>query len=150
MKHMKMLISLALALSMVLCLVACGNNASNGSGNGDAGVGSTSSNVSADASVTGSGEGSSSGETVEDGRVTYTITVVDEDGNPISGAMVQICKDTCLPCGATNADGVVTVTTVEDDYKVSFMTPVAGYVTEGLEFYFDEGSTEMLIILTAE
>ena len=150
MKHMKMLISLALALCMVLCLVACGNNASNSSGNGDASVGSASSDVSADASVTGSGEGASSGETVEDGRVTYTITVVDEDGNPISGAMVQICKDTCLPCGATNADGVVTVTTVEDDYKVSFMTPVAGYVTEGLEFYFDEGSTEMLIILTAE
>lgn len=146
--------AMILVLCMALSLAACGNSASSGTNSGDASVGAASSDViastSADASADSSEDaGASSDEPVDDGRVTYTITVVDEEGNPISGAMVQLCKETCLPCGATNADGVVSVTTVEDDYKVSFMTPVEGYVTDGLEFYFDAGSTEMTIVLTA-
>lgn len=146
--------AMILVLCMALSLAACGNGASSGTNSGDASVGAASSDViastSADASADSSEDaGASTDEPVDDGRVTYTITVVDEEGNPISGAMVQLCKETCLPCGATDADGVVSVTTIEDDYKVSFMTPVAGFVTDGLEFYFDAGSTEMTIILTA-
>lgn len=146
MKSMKRILCLVLSLCLVLALVACGGSEQPGSAT-QSGSASASQDVSSGSSEqTGS---ASSEPAVDDGKVTYTITVVDEDGNPIPGAMVQICKDTCLPCGATNEDGVVTVTTVEDDYKVSFMTPVAGYVTDGLEFYFDEGSVEMLIILSA-
>ena len=142
----KKILCLVLSLCLVLALVACGGSDKPGSAT-QSGSASASQDVSSGSSEqTGS---ASSEPAVDDGKVTYTITVVDEDGNPIPGAMVQICKDTCLPCGATNEDGVVTVTTVEDDYKVSFMTPVAGYVTDGLEFYFDEGSVEMLIILSA-
>lgn len=146
MRAMKRVSSLILAVCMALALCACG-----GGDNGSAEQpGSASASVSASTPQQVAGSTSSEDVNVDDGKVTYTITVVDESGAPISGAMVQICKDTCLPCGATNENGVVTVTTLEDDYKVSFMTPVAGYVTDGLEFYFDEGSTEMTIILTAE
>ena len=86
-------------------------------------------------------------QTVSDGKVEYTVTVVDEAGNPVSGAAVQMCKDSCLP-GVTNAEGVATFRVVEDDYKVSFMTMPAGYEAEAEEFYFD-GAYELTITLKA-
>lgn len=87
-------------------------------------------------------------ETVDDGKVTYTVKVVDEGGNPVASAAVQICKDSCLP-GMTNAEGVASFTVVEDDYKVSFMTMPEGYEAEAEEFYFDDGTYEMTITLKA-
>ena len=85
---------------------------------------------------------------VDDGKVTYTVKVVDEDGNAIASAAVQLCKDTCLP-GMTNAEGVATFRLVEDDYKVSFMTVPEGYNAEPGEFYFADGSYELTITLKA-
>ena len=85
-----------------------------------------------------------------DGKVTYTIHVQDENGAAIAGAMVQICKDTCLP-GMTDAEGNAVFTVDEADYKVSFLTLPAGYTytTEETEFYFD-GATEITLTLKAE
>ena len=85
-----------------------------------------------------------------EGMAVYTITVVDEGGNPIAGAMVQMCKDSCIP-GMTNAEGVASFTMAEDDYKVSFLTMPAGFelVDETTEFYFESGSTEMTLTLKA-
>ena len=85
---------------------------------------------------------------VDDGKVTYTVKVVDEGGNPVASAAVQLCKDSCLP-GMTNAEGVATFRVVEDDYKVSFMTMPAGYEAEAEEFYFDDGAYELTITLKA-
>lgn len=88
--------------------------------------------------------------TLAEGMAVYTITVVDEGGNPIAGAMVQMCKDSCIP-GMTDGNGVATFTMTEDDYKVSFLTMPAGFelVDETSEFYFESGSTEMTITLKA-
>ena len=51
-----------------------------------------------------------------DGKVTYTVKVVDEAGNPIAGGMLQICTEgTCLiPC-RTNEDGIATWNAKEAD-----------------------------------
>ncbi len=89
-------------------------------------------------------------ETVDDGKVTYTVKVTDTDGNPISGAAVQLCRDTCLP-GSTNDSGAVSFTVVEDDYKVSFLVVPTGYTLTGdeTEFYFEDGSYEMTLVLAA-
>lgn len=87
-------------------------------------------------------------ETVDDGKVTYSVTVVDEGGNPVVGAAVQICKDSCLP-GMTNEEGVAKFNVVEDDYKVSFMAMPEGYEAEAEEFYFEDGSYELTITLKA-
>lgn len=87
-------------------------------------------------------------ETVDDGKVTYSVAVVDEDGNPVVGAAVQICKDSCLP-GMTNEEGVAKFNVVEDDYKVSFMAMPEGYEAEAEEFYFEDGSYELTITLKA-
>ena len=87
-------------------------------------------------------------EPVEDGKVTYTVKVVDEGGNPVANAAVQICKDSCLP-GMTNAEGVATFRVAEDAYKVSFMAMPAGFEAEAEEFYFEDGAYELTITLKA-
>jgi len=85
---------------------------------------------------------------VDDGKVTYTVKVIDEGGNPVVGAAVQLCKDSCLP-GMTNAEGVASFRTLEDTYKVSFMTMPAGFEADAEEFYFADGAFELTITLKA-
>lgn len=89
-------------------------------------------------------------ETVDDGKVTYTVTVVDEAGAPIPGAMVQICLEACYP-GVTDANGQAKYSVAEEDYKVSFLSLPAGYTYSGdeQEFYFADGSYELTITLKA-
>lgn len=119
-----------LAICLLFGLCACGNTAAESTGSSP--VETTEETV----------------QKVDDGKVSYTIKVVDTQGNPIPGVAVQLCKDSCLP-GVTNAEGVATFRTVEDDYKVSFMTALTGYEAEAEEFYFDDGSYEMTITLKA-
>ncbi len=82
---------------------------------------------------------------------TYTVTIQDTDGNPIAGAMVQLCMETCYP-GIADAEGVARFQVPEAEYKVSFLSLPAGYTysTEEQEFYFASGSMEMTIVLKAE
>lgn len=81
----------------------------------------------------------------------YKVTVVDEAGNPIVGALVQLCKDTtCVP-GVTDTNGVAVYNLGEDSYKVSFLKLPEGYTytTEETDFYFADGSKELTIVLKA-
>lgn len=82
----------------------------------------------------------------------YTVKVVDEGGNPIAGAMVQLCAESCMPA-ITDANGVATFPNAEirDDYKVSFVSLPQGYdyVDETQEFYFEAGKTEITLTLKA-
>ncbi|MBQ8279228.1 MAG: hypothetical protein IJZ23_05250 [Roseburia sp.] len=90
-------------------------------------------------------------EVVDDGKVNYSVKVVDEAGNPIAGAMVQMCKESCFP-SVTGEDGVAKFSLAEDDYKVSFLTLPAGYTYSGdaQEFYFEAGAVELTITLKPE
>ena len=89
---------------------------------------------------------------VEDGKIAYTVKVLDGNGSPMAGVAVQICKDSCMP-GMTDAEGVATFRVAEaegyEGYKVSFLTVPEGYTAEAEEFYFEAGSTEMTLTLTA-
>lgn len=127
--NIKRFLVFALALCLVLGLCACTAPAADG--------GETTTEATQDTT-----------ETVDDGKVTYTVEVVDEGGNPVASAAVQLCKDSCLP-GMTNAEGVATFRVVEDDYKVSFMTMPEGYEAEAEEFYFEDGAYELTITLKA-
>lgn len=134
MKSLKNIVALLLVLCMALSLCACGEPA-------DDGVESTADTTASDSQQT--------EEVTDDGKAEYTVTVVDEGGNPVANAMVQICKDTCLP-GVTNENGVAVFSVVEEEgYKVSFMTMPEGYTADAEEFYFESGSTEMTITLKA-
>ena len=78
----------------------------------------------------------------------YTVTVLDENGAPIPGAMVQLCKDVCV-LGVTDADGVAYVDMPEDDYKAAFAVLPSGYTYEGeiQEFFFEKDSKNLTITL---
>ena len=135
---MKRLICMILALVLALGMVACGAAE-------EPKVQEIEAVVAADPT-----EAEAAEDTLEEGMAVYTIHVQDVDGNPIAGAMVQICKDACLP-GMTDAEGNAVFTVAEDDYKVSFLMLPAGYTytTEETEFYFD-GATEITLTLKAE
>lgn len=84
--------------------------------------------------------------------VTYTITVVDEGGNPVAGAMVQLCAETCMP-KITDAEGkaVYTNQVERDDYKASVTSYPAGYeaASEETDIYFGADNFEVTIVVKA-
>lgn len=99
-KTLSLLLVLALALGTTLCLGACGGNGNNGGNSGD----NTGDN----------GSGSN------DGKVTYTVTVLDGT-TPVSGVKVQIVnKDTeAKKIVTTDADGKATMTDVAGRYEAA-------------------------------
>ena len=133
MKFLKSFIVLMLAVSMMFTLCACG-------GNGD------------DTAETTNKVEETTAEKVEettvvaDDKVTYKVTVVDEENNPVVGAMVQLCLDACIPA-LTNSNGVAEVNVVEEEYKVSFVTMPDGYTSDEEAYYFADGSYELTITL---
>ena len=137
---MKNMIALALVLCLMLTLCACGSKAEEPKP------------AETEAPVVVATEAPAVEETepaIPEGMVVYTVTVVDEGGNPIVGAMVQLCKDSCVPA-ITDAAGVATFTLPEDDYKASMLSMPAGFEYAGEEdtFYF-EGAFELTITLKA-
>jgi hypothetical protein len=78
----------------------------------------------------------------------YTVRVVDAEGSPISGVMVQLCLDACYP-GVTGADGKIDFPVEEAAYKVSLLTMPDGYTysDEIQEFRFPDGSKSLTIVL---
>ena len=80
----------------------------------------------------------------------YTVTVMDTQGAPVAGVMVQLCLDACYP-GVTGADGKVEFPLPEADYKVSLPVLPAGYAysSEIQEFSFAQGSKTLTITLKA-
>lgn len=138
---MKKILSIALMLCLILGLCACGS--------ADETATTTEGAPAVTDAVTEAVEPADETEAAAEGMVTYTVTVVDEEGNPIAGAMVQLCLDACIP-GVTNEAGVAEFTLAEADYKVSFLTVPAGYTAEAENFYFENGSTEITLTLKAE
>lgn len=86
----------------------------------------------------------------ETALVTYTVTVLDDSGNPVPGVVVQICDDeNCKLPMSTNEDGVVTAQYEPSEYHVILNTLPEGYYATQTEFYF--GSANMLtIVINAE
>lgn len=140
MNLMKRLLAMALALCVMMSLAAC---------SGDGGDETTAPNETT-APVETTAPAEETTEPADDGMVDYTVTVTDENGNPIAGALVQLCMDTCYP-GATDESGVASFHVAEADYKVSFLSLPEGYtyIGEDEEFYFDAGSTALTIALKA-
>lgn len=137
---MKKILSIALMLCLVLSLCACGSAEDTTPATTEAPVVVTEAPTEAPVETE---------APVAEGMVTYTVTVVDAEGNPFSGVMVQVCLDACIPA-VTNESGVAQWTLEEADYKVSFLSVPEGYTAEAENFYFEAGSTEMTLTLTAE
>lgn len=141
MKSFKKLFATILIAGMLASLCACGNG-----NTGDTGSENNKPGTEVDTTVDAGNDDKNSEE--NDGKVTYTVKVVDESGNPIAGALVQMCSNTCFP-SATDANGVATFKLEDAEYKVSFLTLPAGYTHVGTEenYYFDGDATELTITL---
>jgi hypothetical protein len=87
-------------------------------------------------------------DTEDDGLVDYKVTVVDDAGNPVANAMVQCCKDSCVPA-MTNAEGVAEFKLAEDDYDVKFAAFPEGYeyMSDEEVFHFEDGKYELTITI---
>ena len=137
----KRIVALILMLCLAFALVACGSN-----GNTDTEKNNTE-NTQQD-------EGQENKNTEEDSEeptgVVYTIKVVDEANNPVASVMVQLCKDTCVP-KMTDANGVAefTVDEIADGYKANVTKAPEGYVYEDGDVYFENGATEVVLVIKA-
>lgn len=141
---MKKFISVIVLAALVLTFCACSDNDADSSSGG---VDVSSSEVSVDISVEASSEASSEAE-ISDNKVSYTVYVVDEDGNGIADVSVQLCYNSCYP-GKTDGNGKAAFSLDEGEYHAQIMKMPEGYAYSGeeTEFYFESGKTEMTITL---
>lgn len=143
---MKSILVIMMTLCLMVCLCACGGNADEGSTQ----TTTAATNASTTAATTTTVATTPTTTTLAEGKVNYTVKVTDEAGNPISGVPVQLCLVNCLPT-MTNAEGIATWNNMDEaDYKASFWRELpAGYSSDDTEFYFEDGSYEMTIVLKA-
>lgn len=138
MKHLLKVFALIAALTLVLCGCVSPDPAQTGNPTPS---GSTA------ADPTGPSETTLPTETdpIDDGKKTYTVAVVDQNGNPVAGVSVQFCDEnnTCQLPVKTNDDGVVSKTLPEMIYHVTLTLP-EGYSCDTLEYYM-EGVTELTV-----
>lgn len=137
---MKHLFAFVLAVMLMLSLCACG-------GSGDA-----SSEPSQTSGVADTTQSTPESTPAAVSGVVYTAKLVSENGDPISGVMLQICDETCMPA-LTDAEGVATWNVPEEnpDYHVSVTAMPEGYTHSGdeTEFYYESGSFDLTITLKA-
>lgn len=89
-------------------------------------------------------------EVGQENLVTYKVTVVDQNGNPVSGVVVQICdEENCKLPMTTDENGFASAEYAESNYHVTLNTLPEGYESEQLEFNFD-GATEITITIQAK
>ena len=140
---MKSILLVMLALCLMVSLCACG-------GNTDEGSTTTTTTAATTVATTTTVPTTVATTTVDESKVTYIVKVTDEAGTPISGVPVQLCLVNCLPM-MTNAEGIATWENMDEaDYKASFWRELpAGYESDATEFYFEDGSYEMTIVLKA-
>lgn len=137
----KRLVTAVLMLCLAFSLVACGGNG----GSNDTEKNNTQQDSQADKDT----EKESEKESEKTGA-TYTIKVVDEANAPVAGVMVQLCKDSCVP-KMTDANGIAefTVAEIAEGYKANVAKAPEGYVYEDGDVYFENGATELTLVLKA-
>ena len=112
----KRLVTTLLMLAMALSLVACGGNGSDK----DSQKPNTENSQDDDKQANKDTEDDKQDEPVDDGKIEYKVTLVDANGAPIAGKMVQVCNSaTCFAPQQTDANGVATFRLEEaNDYDV--------------------------------
>lgn len=135
---MKKLLVLVLAIGMIFSFCACGADKNGPTGNEPI-----------DSQTQNDTEKSSNEETVS----KFKVTLVDQDGNPVPNAMVQICNDeNCLMPLPTDENGIVEFNfETSDGHKLVLSPCPDGYETEhvGENYaYIDDGETEYTFEIT--
>ena len=81
-------------------------------------------------------------------EATFTVKVVDADGNPVAGVAVQVCKDECVPA-TSDESGIATFNLeITEGYKLSVVTCPEGYEYTGeAEVALEVGSKEYTLTI---
>ncbi len=79
----------------------------------------------------------------------YRVIVTDENGNKVSGAMVQFCSDVACMMGKTDADGVAGFDAEEGVYTVHMLKVPEGYAKCSVEITTDTCYSDVFIVLKA-
>ncbi len=146
-KFMKFL-ALVLVMATLLAFAACTPN--------DNGSSTPNSSSSSSTPSSSSSTPSSSSSTPTAKPITYRIRVVDEAGNPVKDAWVQLCmgEETCFNPVKTDEDGWAGYTNaVKDGYCTKITKAPEGFeIPEGKKVddsyhYFQSGQTEITIVL---
>ena len=93
-------------------------------------------------------------EPVKPVKVTYTVTVKDQDGNPIAGVEAQICVgDVCKKPNVTDEDGVVKFSMDDPGDATVSLQINEGPSPEGYEYptekiAIEAGQTEITVVLS--
>ena len=67
-------------------------------------------------------------ETTPSGKITYIVTVVDQNGAPVAGVSIQMCTaDSCLMPAPTAEDGTVRFTLAPAAYHATVAICPEGY-----------------------
>ena len=85
---------------------------------------------------------------VTDGKESYTVTVVDQDGNPIRDVVVQLTAGTSVLDLQTDGNGKATTRLVSGAYRLKLQVP-AGYVADVTDFLWSPAVKSITIRLTA-
>lgn len=137
---MKKCLSMLLIICMVGCFVACGNEPADTP---------DTENKNTEGTANPNTEKESESTPEDDGKIAYSIKIVDEAGAPLAGVMVQLCNESsCFAPKVTDANGIATYSMEEGAYKAAITTMPAGYEDcAGEYFYFEGDATEVVITL---
>lgn len=147
--NFKRILMLALASVLCLCLL-CTVACDQGEGEEQSTKAETNAPESTEATTEQTTEQVTEEVTTDDGKVTYTVKVVDANGAPVAGVAVQFCDDNgCRMPVATNAEGIVTLHEAESNFHVTLASVPEGFAADTTEYYFD-GAFELTITLNAQ
>ena len=144
---MKNVLLCLLVLTLALCMTACGETETSQESVTASSVAEDTSSATSEASQAVSD--TSSGEEAE---ITFRVTAVDQDGNPVANVFVQLCDDsTCTPV-MTDAQGIAAFTMeITAECHLSVLSAPVGYVYEGeKDLPLEAGATEYTLTLTKE
>ena len=130
---MKKILCLVLALTFALALAACGGETEDTTPVGEQTTAPVETTTEAVPDTT-----------VDDGKIEYTVKVVDEAGNALSAVdKVQVCDETNMCSIIFLTDGIGTMRLYEAVYHATLMAMPEGYeyVGEETEFSFDSTNT---------
>lgn len=147
MKHLKTLVSLLLVICMAFCLFACESDSLTSSNSED----KSESKASVSENASSVAESKTESKTEEESKIenTFTVMVVDQNGDAVENVMIQICKDSCIPMKSNTEGFAVFPLEITDGYKLSVLSCPAGYEYTGeAEIYLNSGIKEFTLEIT--
>ena len=147
-KYFALIAAILAVCTLALCVCSCGG----------AGTSTTSTPAATTDPVTPEESIPDSSAPTVNNKPTYTVTVKDENGNPVAGFWVKICEgESCKKPVVTGEDGSAAFTFTPNGEPLKAMIeeqqdqPIADAYEFSTEyFYFEEDATDIVITVSAK